>query len=279
MTPPNGVHPNIPAAEYHQWRALSRSILEAGRKSMSHLKLRLDTPRADTPALLLGRAVHAAVLEPEEFQDKYGFVNADRRTKAGKELWERAVAKYGVEYVLKESDYNLCTSMRDGVWNCETARGLLGSEGDTELSLVWSDAESALTCKARYDRVSWKIAGGTVVDYKTTRDASRDAFERAIFAYGYHRQAGMYREAARACGVSLKHYAIIAQEKEPPYAVAVYRLADAAIDAGWEQIRPILKDAAYCTASGVWPGYTDEVEDITLPSWAWDRIEYEGVLS
>lgn len=276
LSPKVGVHPRVPALVYHHgWRALSRSILEEGRKSMAHLKERMDTPPGDTPALLIGRAIHAAILEPDEFATKYTGIDVDRRTKIGKAEWEVAVEHFGVEYVLKGAEFERCKKIRDAVWAKKSASTLLGSEGDVELSLAWNDPLTSLLCKSRLDRTSYKIAGGTVVDLKSTRAANLVEFERSIFTLGYHRQAGMYIKGLETLGVAIRNYVIIAVEKEPPYAVAVYRLADSAIEEGWNDIQPILQRVVECRESDKWPDYPDEVIDITLPTWAWDKSERE----
>ena len=75
-------------AEYADIDAVNWSPLSAMRDSPLHYAHRLRTPRTDTPALAMGRAIHTAVLEPDAFP--LGYVvrpdGIDRRTKAGKEI-------------------------------------------------------------------------------------------------------------------------------------------------------------------------------------------------
>jgi hypothetical protein len=68
---------------------------------------------------------------------------------------------------------------------------------------------------------------------------------------------------------------IVAAEKEPPYAVAAYRLTEGATDAGMDQLRPLLQLYRRCQASGEWPAYPDTVQDISLPDWAWKIVGEE----
>jgi hypothetical protein len=62
------------------------------------------------------------------------------------------------------------------------------------------------------------------------------------------------------------------QEKTPPYLVAVYELDALAMEAGRARNRRAAEMFRDCTEAGVWPGYSSEVELISLPPWA-TRIE------
>ena len=75
--------------EYDQIPAVRRSALWEIRKSPAHYKWAVENPSEDTPALKMGRAIHMAVLQPEEFPDTYAVMpdGIDRRTKEGKAAW------------------------------------------------------------------------------------------------------------------------------------------------------------------------------------------------
>lgn len=271
-----GVYPRMRALEYHALPHISRSHLEAGRQSMRHLLTRMQESEAQTPPMLIGRAVHAAVLEPDTFESTFiQMPDLNLRTKDGQAAKAALEAEYGAENLLRMGDYAMCVAMRDAVWAKASAAALLRSEGDAELSLVWDHEPTGIRCKSRWDRVSWKIAGGTIVDLKTTRAADQATFERDVFNMGYHRQGGFYRQAARARGIQMEHYCIIAVEKESPYEVAVYRIVEAALDAGWQECERVLGRVAECRESNVYPGYPDLVVDLTLPTWAWDKLQYQ----
>ena len=71
------------------------------------------------------------------------------------------------------------------------------------------------------------------------------------------------------------HFTIIAVEKTRPYEVGIYRVIDSAVEAGEDEIKRLLELYARCLDSDDWPGYPDEIKDIALPTWAWNRIEEE----
>jgi hypothetical protein len=86
--------------------------------SSSSVKTLLDQ-RSDTPALLQGRLVHLAVLEPEKF-DKLNFVDVQsRNTKAFKE----ALSENSESYTIKEHD--LAMYMAQAIHDNKYARELL----------------------------------------------------------------------------------------------------------------------------------------------------------
>jgi hypothetical protein len=278
--PEPGVYPGTPMLDYHRWSCASNSRLTKLLRSPAHLKAYLDEPDDDTNALTMGRAAHSAILEPDDFVKRYGRSSGvDRRTKAGKQEWDDLLTEFGVGYVLKPDDYDAALKMRDSVFSHASASKLLKGAGDVEFSVVWDaryeddDTGAVQRCKARLDKFSTAIAGGVIIDLKTTRDASPREFERSIFSHGYHRQGFLYLDAARAAGLDASHYVIVAVEKEPPYAVAVYRITEGAIEAGGEQVRGLLRTYAMCETLGEWPCYGDDVKDIAIPAWGWSQLD------
>jgi exodeoxyribonuclease VIII len=109
---------------------------------------------------------------------------------------------------------------------------------------------------------------GLIVDLKSTLDARRAAFERSIHGYGYHIQAAFYALGFEAItGEALRDFAFISVEKHPPYAVAVYRLDDAAIAHGAKLVRQALRTYAGCLERNYWPAYSESIETVSLPAW------------
>lgn len=294
-TPTPGVYPGTAMRAYHAWEAASNSRLTRLMRSPAHMKAYIEGPPAETEALRLGRAIHTAVLEPDHFGERY--VTADQCMAITKEkkrctnggVWmhrdlgwvcgvhakghdDGVVTAPAVE-VLSADDQTLCLKIRDAVYRKDSARGLLTGAGEVELSMLWKDHATDVPCKARWDRHSPEIAGGSIVDLKTTKDASPRAFEKSIFDLGYHRQAGMYLMGARARKLPARHYTFVAVEKEPPFAVAVYRLSDGVVDAVRPQVETLLRRYAGCMESGRFPDYPDEVRDIFVPDWAWKVMD------
>lgn len=278
-TPDPGIYPGVPMEQYHAWDAVSNSRLSKLRRSPAHLKAYLEEPPPDTIALVLGKAAHMAILEPELFQQKYcSGPEGDRRTKAVRDRWEQLEGQYGEGYVLKPADYAMCLRARDSFRQHSRAHALLSAKGLTEVSVVWDDPETGLRCKARYDFLAEEIDGldgGVIVDLKSCRDAGRRMFERHVFEYGYHRQGCMYLDGAHAVRLNIGHYVIMPFEKDAPFAVAAYRITEGALDAGREQVRPLMRLYKHCVETDTWPAYPEEIVDIALPDWGWSVIDAE----
>lgn len=283
-----GIHPHVDFADYARWKAASNSRLSILReKTPAHLKAEMETP-TDTDALRQGRAIHCAVLEPDSFASRYMMARqCSATTKKGEQCSKLGCGmtrgawlcgthggqRGGAVTVLSEADYLSALRARDAVWAHPMAKQLLSGHGEAEVSLSWADDETGIPCKARLDRRSPHIAGGAIVDLKKTRDASKRAFERAIYTYGYHLQAGWYIDGCHDVGLAAEHFVIIAQEDFPPYATAVYRVNEAAIDAGRETMRPLVRLYAECVEKNEWPGYAPDVRDVFLPDYAWHQVD------
>lgn len=291
-TPAPGVHPDTPMDDYHDWDAASHSRLSRLIRSPAHLKAYLEEPPSETPALRFGRAAHTAVLEPDRFASAYKVLGqCSGQKKDGNRCGKRAsVLRSSVAYcgthdpapgeameggveILGDEEMERVRAMQEVVHAHPAAKGLLTGSGEAELSMLWEDEATGVLCKARWDRHSPDVAGGAIVDYKTTQDASPAAFEKAIFNYGYFRQGAMYLMGARARKLPARHFVIIAQEKDPPYAVAVYRLTEGTLDGGREIIESLLRRYAECRESGEYPGYPPEVQDISIPRWGWSQLD------
>lgn len=270
-TPDPGLYPDVPHAVYRGWRAASQTVLKIMRdRSPAHALEYMLHPPEPTPALLLGAAVHTAVLQPDLFRQLYARApEADRRTKAGREAWEAVEAEHPEATILRPEEYDLCIAIRDSVYAHPAARKLL--RGQTEVSAVWRDPWHGVLCKGRFDVIPDGL--GVIADMKTARDASPGAFSRTVYANGLYIQGAMYLMGGRALGLDVDLFAIVAVEKEPPYAVAVYNVRGEALAAGEEELGRLLETWARCMETGNWPGYPDKAVDITLPPWAWRQVE------
>ena len=246
--------------QYHADPAVSASHLHAIARSPYHYWSRyLDSnrkPVEPTAAMRLGSLVHCAVLEPDELHNRYA-IGPDRRSNAGKEQAERMAAA-GIEAVTG-SDMALAQSMAASVRRHPAAAALL-AQGKAEQSFWWDDATTGLLCKCRPD---WYY-GTTVVDLKTTTDASPSGFARSIATFRYHVQASHYLTGLHGA----ERFVFIAVEKTAPYAVAVYELDAAAMAAGDELRQRDMRVIADCQATKEWPGYGDDCQTLSLPSWA-----------
>jgi exodeoxyribonuclease VIII len=89
-----------PDADYRAAHGLNWSRLKVLDKSPLHYKHAIDHPRADTPALSLGRAFHAALLEPDRYAAEFRVWPGSR---AGR-VWEAVQANLSADRVVFFAD-------------------------------------------------------------------------------------------------------------------------------------------------------------------------------
>jgi len=270
MTPAVGLHPLVPFDDYAAWDAVNCTRLKPMERSPLHCRWAMDHGgKQDTEALMIGRAVHCAILEPSRFSSEFMAIPAiDRRTKAGREYLQELAAENRGKTFLGAEDSERIKGMVDGIRAHAAASRLVDRPGQTEISAVWIDAATGLHCKARFDKLA-KMADGKplIVELKTARDASPDRFWRDVYNYGYDAAASFYLWGhEQATGVEAIHV-ILSVESEPPYAPALYSLDSTAMHSGRAKWRRWLDTYAQCMDDGRWPSYSDKVEMLSLPQW------------
>lgn len=153
----------------------------------------------------------------------------------------------------------------------KTAAAMLNpGRGTPEASLFWRHPRTGRWCRARLDLLPRGGYGRrfVIADYKTSTDASDDAFGKRAGDLGYHQQDAWYRAGVRALGIDPDpRFVFVVQEKKPPYLVNVIEL-----DFEARQLGDALNERAAdifhrCTSEDRWPGYPDEVGVASLPPW------------
>lgn len=251
----------ITSDEYHAIDAVSNSLISKILKSPAHARAYLDNPPEPTKAMEFGTAFHSAILEAATFNDQYAVFRGDRRTKEGKAEYESLVN--AGKRILTLDDMATIQGMQSAVFAHPAAAAALMIEGEAELSVTWED-ENTMTCKCRPD---WWI-DSTLIDVKTTDDASPEGFMRSIVKYGYHRQAAWYLR-----GTGAKKFKFIAVEKSAPYAVGVYELDALSLSQGEYECDQALQMWANANATGQFRAYSDRCELLSLPDWKFDEQE------
>lgn len=254
-------------AEYHSHPAISKSGLDRIDQSPAHYRAWLSEPRITTPALTFGSACHAAVLESDTFGERYVVAPSgiDRRTKAGKELWESFTSKAAGREIITAEDLEKLANIRLSIFAHPVAEELLDpGSGNAEVSVFGVLDDVGVKC-----RPDWLRDDGIVVDLKTTDNAGPNAFSRSVAKYRYHVQAAFYSDLLEAVtGEPVKAFVFIAVEKAPPYAVSVYELDAETLEVGRSAYQRNLDTFRRCLEANNWPAYSDAIETLTLPRWA-----------
>ncbi len=281
FTPPTT--PAIFAVEsdvYHASAGLSSSGLKLFSRSAAHYWERYVNPQRppahDTPAMLLGRQIHTAVLEPSKYFSLYYPLpdSYDRRTKQGKLEYEfhEAVAQREGRQLISADSHAICQNIAQSVHDNPAADFLFSQPGLVEQSIYWTDPSTGVLCKARPDK--WLEKEGVILDLKSCEDAGYAAFQRAVANYQYHISAAWYRRGVQAItGQKSTSFIFCAFEKAAPHCCAFYSadvemlaLADLWID-------NVLHDFADCLERDDWPGYPEKIQPISLPKWVKASLE------
>lgn len=227
-------------------------------------------------ALLVGSAVHKAVLEPDDF-DK-AFVCApevDRRTKKGKLEWQAFEELHPAHTVLKPSDYEMVMGVSESVRKHPVA-GPLVAKGASEVS--WFYNCHGVDCRVRTDKLRPDLK--TVIDLKTTGDASERGFNHSVSKFGYDLQEAWYCEPVKQFyGQDDWRFVFIAVEKTPPYLVGVYELDPVWKERGMKRMEEGLKLFKECLETDTWPDYTPkEIGVLHAPHWVSQELQPELVV-
>lgn len=263
-------------------------------------------PRVDTAAMAIGRAVHVAVLEPDEFPARYAVIGADfwndpslkRNTKEGKARFADWLAAHpedadldadayksrvfaesnpGKE-VIPEDAYRRCLQIRDAVRLHPVARAYVADSGANEQTIRWTErvrftrldgteGEMEIPCKGRIDRINDSPLA--LLDLKTTQTVDSRRFAAQVARLNYHGQVEFYRRGWRALTGCDVPCALLAVESEPPHDVAVVNVDEDSLHIARLDVDRALSTLARCIDSGRWPGRYDAPIPLELPRHLW----------
>jgi len=270
--PAPGIYTDLPNEVYHGSEGISKSGIDLVQQSPLHYWDRYlnpeKEPEEDKDHFVVGSALHTAASEPDLFGARYLIAPSDinKRTKEGKAQWAalELEAKTTNKSILKASDRDDVLRMASVLRKHPSVSKLLQG-GVVEQSMYFTDPTTGVLRKMRPDY--WRH--GMLVDLKTTTDASLEAFRKAIYNWGYHRQAAWYLDGNQiVTAEDHQNFVFVVIEKERPFGVGVYVLDDESITRGRIECRDALDTYKRCLDTGEWPGYPSQVQTISLPLWA-----------
>ncbi|MFH1571953.1 MAG: PD-(D/E)XK nuclease-like domain-containing protein [Gemmatimonadota bacterium] len=288
-TPPApGVYPDASFADYLSWDCASRSSLTKMTNWREYtpqdVRYEMEHESPDSDALALGSALHGTMLTPETPGWELGPVNEKTKRTYGRDTkaWaDYAATRPGVALLTSEQAEKL-PRMVDALQAHPKAVAIFERTEATELTIVtnldlraWADRlgmewlggeDDHLLVKARLDLLAPSV--GLVADLKTTRSRTEYELQKAFALYGYAHQAALYPEIARQAGYpTVEHFAAVFVRAEPPYRAGVFRAAEDSVRAAEVELLPAMVEMAHYYRTEEWPGWSTEIEDITLPAW------------
>lgn len=274
-----GVYDGMPDDVYHADPVPAGSLSSSGARKLlppncpAKFRWEQDNGQPHNPIFDFGHAAHLHVLgagAPLVVVDA-----ADWRTKDARAQRDQAYADGHTPILAAE--YDQVIGMAKAVLEHPTAAALFNPEtGDPEQSAFWIDQPSGIWRRTRFDFLRTRTTGRVVIpDYKTCASADPEHIQRAVHNYGYHQQAAWYLDTVRALGLAEDPaFVFVFQEKQAPYLVNVVQLDPIAERIGRDLNRQAIDIYADCQRTGRWPGYSDDIELISLPAWATRTEEY-----
>lgn len=259
------VHP-VDVAEYRKSDGVSQSSLKWMEWSPAHFLYHATHPTEPTPAMNLGTLIDALLFkQPLKFAvspfDEF-------RTKEAKE-W-RANVESGGGIVFTAERFQHAKNLVEAVNNRSVCREIL-EDGRAQVGM-WAELPTSdpdippIQCRGLADWLSNTHA--CVADFKSTEDASPEAFGKHLIGMGYDMQAAMYLDLLAANGEDRLDWIWIVGEVNPPHEVAVYKAPENLIQRGRAKYQRYLGLLGRSLASGEWPGYPDEIQLALCPEWA-----------
>lgn len=226
------------------------STLKAMAQSPAHYAAACQREREDSTAFMLGRAIHAMVLQsilPAVF---YG-------VRRGKE-WEAFKAEHqGIE-IVNEAEWEICQRTAEAVARNNDATRLLASCDKKEHPIEWD--YFGIPCAGRIDACS----DTAIVELKSCECAKPRKFLYDAQKYGYDAQLAWYDLGIGGLktddyGIQWRDHFIIAVEKGSTNICQVYQLDKLRSDQGFGKIEDWIGKYRKAIESGEWMGYADGI--------------------
>ncbi len=284
----DGIHSMVPEEVYHADRG---SLSVSGAKLLlppscpAKFRWAMDNGRKPKKVwdfghvahhLVLGKGAEFTVLDPAV----HGLTKDGKpaASPAATAMWKAAEqdARDRGRTPISLVDFEKAEAMAAEVLRHPVA-GPIFADGTAEVSLYHAAPETGVRLRCRCD---WIEPGGDIDDYKTSITANPTELVRKFWALGYFMQAAWYIDLAVAVGAAENpRFRFVVQEKEPPFLVTVVEYDQESIDEGRRLNRLAIRTYAECVSSGVWPGYSDSIVRLSLPSWVLHQSRAEADLA
>lgn len=261
----------LPNAAYHAHEAISKSQLDYISRAPALLEWSKKAPRDEdaVKAFDFGTALHALILEPEDFAATYvEEPEFNRRTNAGKAEAAAFAEEHADKKILSAADYSALMLTRESALAHPTIRQIIEAEGVAERSYFWTDPETGVKCRCRPDRELTKMRW--FADLKSTDKLSH--FHYSAVDFRYYVQDAYYSQGYEAVnGHPLDAFLFLAVGKTRSagrYPVEVYTLPTEVKEEGAREVRRCLRLYADCLDKGNFPG----VQTLEMPPSFLNRI-------
>jgi hypothetical protein len=249
-----GIYPGISEDTYHALPYVGSTTLKNYAKNPAGSLL----PFTPTDDMNLGSAIHSYSLQGEShFAENFAIMFSsplNKNTNEYKALKADFVQHNDGKTILPESYYKTPTMEIikgvDAALRSHDVAGMFLKQGTEELTLIWDDKDTGVRCKARIDFNPGRFL---LVDLKKTANVLK--FRNQMCDLYYDIQAGHYTNGARALGMKIDTFALIAVEAEPPYPVLTGYLSESWLSWACHEAHRQLSLYNESRTTGNWPNY------------------------
>jgi hypothetical protein len=254
----------IGEADYDAIPALRSTALKEFIKSPAHYRYSLsEEARAENDKksyFIVGRLIHAALLEPEKVKDQFAVCDvSSRNTKEYHKV--RAIESERGRSVVLTSEFDMANKVVAAAQANPTVMELI-SKCAPEISAVAKLGD--VLCKCRMD--GFIKEDGHVFDIKTTSEDAT-AFPYNVAKYGYDVSASFYVDILLEAELDVKRFSFIVIEKNPPYGIRIYDMTEEFIVYGRAKYEGALAKYKECLKSGIYPSYDMNPVLLFPPNW------------
>ena len=262
-----GTYQSVPFSHYLAIPDISHSTASvANEQSPEHAEWGRENPKAATPAMSMGSALHCLALTPELYSEEVTVLDmASRNNNAYWSLREDEPDTI----VLLAKEEEIVYGMRDSIMGRPHIAALFSQPPeDRELTILWEleiPGDDPLKCKSRLDLPLFSTS--CICDLKTCEDASPNGFDRKVRYGSYGTQAAFYNQAAWAAGHTPQSFVFLAIERKPPYGCMLHEVSQAMLAKRWGEMETTLRLLAANRTHVSWPGYPAEPNLIDVKPW------------
>lgn len=280
---------------YRSLRYMNPSTLVHGCKSMKHLKIAMDGDYPEeTDAMRLGTGIHALLLEPDDFEERFAVMPAyeldddnlrsakrkdesieERRTDSKATSYYKGKAKEfcaanAGKTILKRAQYDSALHCIESIRSREYMRKKI-DESEKEVTLIGEIG--GVPFKGRVDLLRRKRP--LIIDLKTTANVEKFTFGRQFVNLKYDIKLAIYRELATQAIGKRPDVAVITQEPSGDFDNAYVPVPDIVLDNAWSKVLMLVSKYIQCINSGVWPGVDGGKDryELAIPNWAMEDDE------
>jgi|GEM_PF-4058485 hypothetical protein len=265
----------IPFKQYCDIDAINSSKLKeffADQKLFYKTHIEKSIPEEEEARhFTLGRAIHCAVLEPENFTKNFMVGERRKSTKLG--IANHAVALEAGISLISEDEYTLCQAIarelpKQKQWNLYH-EGAIKIHTEVTITLEMN----GIKLKVMLDRCIEHENFVYVPDLKSTSKANQNEFDSALTEYDYLIQCAFYKFVAE------KHFKkpcimiFTFCSKEEPFHIAFIKIPDHQQEIGLTLLSCALSRYVHAQETGIW--YQEQVQErqALIPNWAMSKYQ------